>query len=395
MNSPPARYESRVRAFCRHVGATDLESWLGVPGGTRGPAGLAALERKRLALEAKSSSDTKAAAQAELLQDHYRMLQAVIGGVAEPAPAELPDYYATLGVAPAATFAELEQAWRRLVDSGRQDPGVAQAWRVLGDPLNRANYDRSRREQLIAQHGSAGWTVDPPTPVGSLITTPEACQVELIGPDLREVDLGPVAVTVPISLRVHGRTSWAATIQTSHPALTTSPADQVHLAPGRHTITVKIEPAALGDGVADATVTLRGGAEHLAVALRLRRVSPPGWTWTERLLMVVLGASLVSLGWWLGTRTTIAQAPHTPATEGEIAQLPSASSCLGDGSAPLPRFVDVHTDGLGRPTGFSFGGTATPDLETCMKEALLKLDFPPTRDGFSTFHRYHITRDPP
>lgn len=395
MSGIPSRYEPRVRAFCRHVGATDIESWLGVATGTRGAAALAALERKRLALEAAAKSDPKAASHAELLQDHYRMLQAAIGGTPESVQVELPDYYATLGISPSASFVEIEQAWRRLVEGGREDPGVAQAWRVLGDPLNRANYDRSRREQIIALHGSGSWTADPPTPVGALVTNPEPCQVELIGPDLRDVALADTVIHVPISLRVHGKTSWSVHLHTSHPALDTEPTVQAQLAPGRHTVRVRIDPAKLDPRTGDATVTLQGGSEQIAVTLRFIRSRSAGWSGTERALAVVLALVLVTLGWWLGSRTKIAQAPRTPASEGEIGQIPTASACLTIPNVPLPRYVDVHIDGLGKPTGFSFGGPASPDLEACMKEVLLELDFPTTPDGYPTFHRYHIARDPP
>ncbi|HMV69918.1 MAG TPA: hypothetical protein PKA64_23965 [Myxococcota bacterium] len=320
MNSPPARYESRLRAFCRQVGATDLETWLGVPVGTRGPAALAALERKRLALESAATADAQAASQAELLQDHYRMLQrAMQAGAAgaDPAQADMPDYYGTLGVTSTSTFQEIEQAWRRLVTGGRQDQAAEQAWRVLGDPLNRANYDRSRREQLLARHGGPGWTTDPPTPVSGLLTDPGACQVELIGPDLRVVEIAQTPVSVPVAVRVHGRAPWDARVHTSHPAVTTSPADRCQLPPGRHTIQIRVDPSALDHAVADATVTLQGGAEHVAITLRFRRIRPPGWTRLEVVLLGLLGASLVGLGWWLGARTTIGQAPRTPGSEGD------------------------------------------------------------------------------
>ena len=224
---------------------------------------------------------------------------------------------------------------------------------------------------------------------------PGACQVELIGPDLRVVEIAQTPVSVPVAVRVHGRAPWDARVHTSHPAVTTSPADRCQLPPGRHTIQIRVDPSALDHAVADATVTLQGGAEHVAITLRFRRIRPPGWTRLEVVLLGLLGASLVGLGWWLGARTTIGQAPRTPGSEGDARQLPNAYACLEQAHEPLPRYVDVHTDGLGRPTGFSFDGVVSPDLETCMKEALLKLEFPPTRDGLSTFHRYHITRDPP
>lgn len=71
-----------------------------------------------------------------------------------------PDHYATLGVDPRATRAEIRAAYLRLMHANHPDhrPGDPEAgtrarqanaaWRVLGDEARRSSYDRLREARL-------------------------------------------------------------------------------------------------------------------------------------------------------------------------------------------------------------------------------------------------------
>ena len=75
----------------------------------------------------------------------------------------LPDYYAILGVAPGATFAELKAAYRQKVLTYHPDRGgtheqmvqVNEAWEVLSSPKVRVAYDAARRDQHDADAQAA------------------------------------------------------------------------------------------------------------------------------------------------------------------------------------------------------------------------------------------------
>jgi hypothetical protein len=80
--------------------------------------------------------------------------------------------YERLGVDPRASQAEIRAAYRRVaqrVHPDRGGPGseaamaaVNEAWRVLGDPARRANYDASLRPTAVAVGGAAATTVRAP-----------------------------------------------------------------------------------------------------------------------------------------------------------------------------------------------------------------------------------------
>lgn len=86
------------------------------------------------------------------------------------------DYYSLLGVKPDATVAQIDAAYRRLVQryhpNARSSPQALErlrelneAWRVLSDATQRAAYDRSRKD---------GTTYQPPTPPPTLRNVPQA-----------------------------------------------------------------------------------------------------------------------------------------------------------------------------------------------------------------------------
>ncbi|MHB1159415.1 MAG: DnaJ domain-containing protein [Chloroflexota bacterium] len=83
---------------------------------------------------------------------------------------EQKDYYAVLGVSPSANQEAVGRAYRRLIKavhpdahSGKSDRAVGrrvaelvEAWKVLGDPTRRADYDRTRLVDLTRRPGPKG-----------------------------------------------------------------------------------------------------------------------------------------------------------------------------------------------------------------------------------------------
>lgn len=79
-------------------------------------------------------------------------------------------YYEVLGISELATQAEIKAAYRRMVSSVHPDRNplgeplfkvVQQAYRVVGDPVKRAEYDRSRKvAQMPAVPMAGSGTID-------------------------------------------------------------------------------------------------------------------------------------------------------------------------------------------------------------------------------------------
>lgn len=387
-----------MRAFCRLVGANDLHGWLGISPETPHREALVHLERRRRQLEAELH-DPEQADLIERFLDIYDLLQQSLKAPETPPRSlDTPDYYAILGVQPVASYAEIEHAWQRLRTGGvGNDALISQAWRVLGDPLNRANYDRSRSE--VARRRSTeepSFEPDPFTADAPLLAEPAS--VDLPGPQIREVALdrsGAQVTSVPVvvsgSMRLHAR------VEVDHPAMDVSPGPVLDLAPGRHALRVSFDAARIHQLPLTCSLTLSNGDLHQVVTFRVARRGPRlrMRIHQEPVLFALAAIGLLSIGWWLGSMDRIERhAPHAPSSIGRIDQLPGTSSCFESSPAPLPGHVDVHTDGLGRPTGFSFGGgVASPAVETCVRTALRQLDFPPTKDGMPAFHRYLLPSD--
>ncbi|MCB9681402.1 MAG: hypothetical protein H6733_08005 [Alphaproteobacteria bacterium] len=405
-----------LRVLCRIAGTPDIETYLGIAPGMQPKEALVLLERKRRELEA-ALSDPLRAREAELFLDIYALIRDRIGrtvAVDRAFGADTPDYYQVLGVQPGATYAAIERAWRQVQQRGEDvDPIVAQAWRVLGDPLNRANYDRSRRESIdphapppgapIGVGASGRSAPDPdelvdddvgpslPGPAHDPSTDDLAIHAELPGPDVREILLdGQQTAVLSIPLVVRGKGRWRATLSVDHPAVTTQPERMVSVGPGRHTLAVHVDPRLVRQHTLTVTLTLSNSHEQHVIPLRIRRAGTPWHRRIETAALLAGAVALLATGWLLGTTTTVTATARGPSSVGHISQIPTAAVCFEAAYAPLPSYVDVHTDGLGRPTGFSFGGVGSPESEACVRQALVNLDFPPTRDGLPALHRYTI-----
>lgn len=391
MTPTDLRLEPTVRAFCRAVGAQDLEAWLHLEPGTRGPAALRALEQRRVALES-GLDDEATAYEAELLIDAYDALVEWLtppGGLRAASATQVPDYYAVLGIDETATFEEVDAAWRELRKRGQPDALVDQAWRVIGDPVNRARYDRAR-STLSPSPRPDPFFLDPETPI-SEPSPSRVVRVIIEGPAVRQVQVDSgAAVVVPLLLQVTGPGRYRGELVALHPSIRLH--QSLDLPPGHHAIPITVHPGKMEADRVTAHILLQRGAEETRVTWVVTR-SKQARVSLDRVAALLLGAALVTFGWWLGVRST--SATPAPASEGTLLQIPIAQRCVEKAPVPLPRYVDVHTDGLGRPTGFSFGGPAGADLEACMKEALVNLDFPPNHDGLPAFHRYYLSEDPP
>lgn len=388
-----------VDRLCRVSGKPDLVSWLDLPPAFSPEQALNALERKRRSLE-RELADPKVASEAEVVFNHFSLLRQAIEALGHgdadlgPRAAADLDHYAVLGLQPTATFLAIERAYRHAKSTGNLTPEIEQAWRVLGDPTSRAAFDRRRRMGAVrtspALHEAAPTSHDeePSSSSGRLT-------VSIPGPEEREVHLeddGPSIRTVVLVVRGPG--AWRARIDVDHPCLSTRPARDLRVAEGRHTIAVRIDPAALSRAITSCTVTLTSSRETHTIAFRIHRASRRPWA-RPQVLGPLAGVVLLGVGWLFGQQTTVRMSEPTPASEGVISQVSAMEACFATGpqaGSPLPRWVDIHVDGLGRPIGFHIEGPTAPAAEACVRDALKRLEFPATKTGLPVFHRYHHAR---
>lgn len=387
------RRRSAVDLLCKVAGVPDLATWLDLEDGYTPRDALSALEKKRRSLE-KGLSDPRTAREAEVVFAYWAdiraaLLHAQAGAPDAPARAGAPvDHYAVLGVQPTASFLAIERAYQALKATGSADARVEQAWRVLGDPLNRAQFDRARR------HGAVRTAPDlseaTPTAHDVEKSSSGMALAEIPGPDLREIHLEDDQPTVrPIAIVVRGSGTWKADIDIDHPCLSTTPSDAIRASEGRHTIAVRIDPSRLTRAITTCTVTLSSHREQHIIALRIHRA--PARRGRAREIGLALGAAaLVGVGWLIGQQTTLQTTERLPASVGKLDQIPSIRDCFPASAPPLPAWVDIHVDGLGRPTGFHIEGPARPSAETCVRDALRRLEFPPTPRGLPAYHRYRL-----
>jgi hypothetical protein len=382
-----------VQEFCRLVGASSLEGYLGLDAHTTRHEASILLERKRRMLEAGLDNPAHAR-EAELLLDHYHVLRRALREaprVAHRTKTATPDYYRILGINRTASFAEVERAFRKRSSADANADGlIGQAWRVLGDPLNRANYDRSRRAPASLEDDLAT------LPTGAEMVVLEepiaaAARASIPGPSTVDVLLdGDRPVQRSVEVLVEGTGPWRARVMFDHACLQVHPPDLLELAPGRHALALRFDPTQVRGDRATCSLTLSNSEEQHVVVFRVRRIHQGVLGRAEPFLGAAFAVLLVAVGWALGTHYSVVSSEDPPDSVGTIAQVPTAAICFQETRTALPLWLDVHTDGLGRPTGFSFGGVASPSAEACVKQALLGLDFPPTHDGRPAFHRYHL-----
>jgi hypothetical protein len=88
--------------------------------------------------------------------------------------AEGNDHYAVLGLAPSATAVQIKAAYRRHAKSAHPDAGgsveamarVNEAYKVLGDPTARQDYDEQRRSHATSHHSAGTSPSHEPTAYG-------------------------------------------------------------------------------------------------------------------------------------------------------------------------------------------------------------------------------------
>lgn len=412
-----------VRSFCKLAGVPDVETYLGLPSGASVKDAMVALEKKRRESE-QALADPERAREAELfleLYDHIRASLVAARDASQATPAATssgisrppqptapggppPDYYAALGVPPGAGYADIERAWRGLQASGRSsEPVVAQAWRVLGDPLNRANYDRSRREQALKVPAPLSGGPPParaPSPQRRLNTNPDgtaAATVSLEGPAVHVVELqdtgAPTVITV--SFLVEGTGRWRGTLDHDHPALSTRPEKVLTVPAGRHSFAVEVDPTKVKTREEQARVTLGNAEEQHVLLFDLRKRRPKVLAGLGAYAAAAGVVAVLALGALFGSWVTVRVSDPGPASVGDIYQLPRVHPCFADSAGPLPTYLDVHTDGFGHPTGYSFGGAATQSADECVRTVLQRLEFPKTETGLPTYYRYHIPAPTP
>lgn len=388
-----SRGHSAVDLLCKVAGVPDLPTWLELDDDYTPREALSALEKKRRALE-RGLADPRTAREAEVVFAHWAEIRAALlhAGSGEPdAPARAGapvDHYTVLGVQPTASFLAIERAYQALKATGSADARVDQAWRVLGDPLNRAQFDRARRHGAVRTAPDLSETQ--PTAHDIEKSSSGLALAELPGPELREIHLEDDQPTVrPIAIIVRGSGTWRASIDIDHPCLSTTPSDTIRVPEGHHTIAVRIDPGRLTRAITTCTVTLSTRRRQHIIALRIHRA--PVQASRMREIGLALGAAvLVGVGWLIGQQTTLQTPERAPASVGQLDQIPSIRDCFPPSAPPLPAWVDIHVDGLGRPTGFHIEGPTRPAAETCVRDALRRLEFPPTPRGLPAFHRYRL-----
>lgn len=391
--APRSRIEDAAALLCNVAGARDLPSYLGLSPDYTPRDALAALERKRRELESLLG-DPRYAREHEVFDRSWSLLRDALltpEDAVVDAPASKPiDHYAVLGVQPTASFLTIERAYRALKAIDRDTADVKQAWRVLGDPLNRAHFDRSRREDAVRTRPDTR----PPEPTSPGIERSASGRTvaEIPGPSLRDVHLDEAGDritirTVPIVVRGDG--VWRMRIVLDHPCLSTIPDGALRLRDGRHALTVRIDPTALTRRTTTCTITLSSPREQHVIAFRIHKPPPRTTSWRP-LTLAASALLLIAAGGLLGQRMTVSTPERTPASLGTLDQIPAVHRCFSDETGPFPAHVDIHVDGLGRPTGFSIEGLASPGNEACVRDALRRLEFPPTRTGLPAFHRYRM-----
>lgn len=406
-----AAHTQQVQAFCRRVRKTDLAAYLGLETDAGPAEALMRLERRRRFLEqmiddpfyreeAEAFLTAYTALRAAMVTGGTRDLSVTTGGVADPSAQAVPDYYRVLGVQQAAPKEAVRRAWRVHLQQGRgHDPRVVQAWRVLGNTQTRLNYDRIYRSLSHSPVDADARVTEPPTDNPSQPPTPRRRRgptvpetpltVRIPGPPVRDVVLDDSLTVLHIPVQVSGAGQYRARIFVDHPAMSTRPSQVLQAGAGRHTIQVTFDRKLARQLPATATLSLTSNDDEHLVTFRLRA---PASRRHLPVLLATASAFTILLALFIGLLLQTMGATPTPgpSSQGSIDRIPTVASCWASGAAAYADHLDIRTDGMGRVTGFQVGGVTTPILEVCIRDALLNLSFPPTRDGLHTVHRYLI-----
>ncbi len=187
------------------------------------------------------------------LKEQHATRQGVAAEVAtDPTmPSNTPDHYSVLGVAPAASMAELEAAYRsRYRQAGRLDSSerarlvyaeLDAAWNVLRDPIRRATYDKlSSRRPATSEPAPAATSLNldrsltddslssevPRLPDGlkqRIIQPVHAPRLEVDGPETMQLSVGRAPSVIKLMVRNLGSGRMSGRIHADRPWVVPSP----------------------------------------------------------------------------------------------------------------------------------------------------------------------------
>ncbi len=408
-SSPSQAHGPVIQRFCRQVGASDLESYLGIQPSDSLASALHALESRRVYLE-RHLHEPRLAMEAEHLHEAFGAIRQALEQRQRVTPRtvdpnDLPvldtteNLYDILEVTEHASFSELESAYRQ-ADQASDDPGRVQAaWKILGDPAQRALYDAKRRK-LDREASYSLPPFDPETQSLALTEAfppnpehnDEAHIVALGPPRARDVLLrGDKPLQIQVGVLVRGTACWQGLLESDHAAMIPLDGRRINLEPGRHQLTVRFDPAYMTSTTQLCVLSLSNAGDSACFSFRVHHEPAETIRWPRWMIFGSLAIMLVAAGWLLGNNTRIETAPLAPqVVTSELGQHPSLLQCLQSTPAPLPEHLDIHVDGFGRPQGFSFSTDASPEAFQCIRNLVPELSFQPGDNGQVLIHRFPL-----